>query len=217
METRFPGTILHSMSTIGIINYGMGNLTSVKNAIEFVGGKAVILNSPDELLSVEKAILPGVGAFGMAIENLRNNNWENSIKQFVSEGKALLGLCLGMQLLLDESDEHGSHKGLGLVNGKVSSLKNQINNLPVPHMGWNNLTFKTESPLIANLDPVENDMYFVHSYYCKLDNSSEVLATCDYGIEIDVMLQKGNVFGCQFHPEKSQKNGLQIIENFIKI
>lgn len=205
------------MSTIGIINYGMGNLTSVKNAIEFIGGKAVILNSSEELSSVGKAILPGVGAFGMAIQNLRNTNWENVILSFASEEKPLLGLCLGMQLLLNESDEHGIHKGLGLVSGKVSSLEKQVHDLPVPHMGWNNLHFKNESPLIKDLDPTENDVYFVHSYYCKLDNPAEVIATCDYGIEIDVMLQKGNIFGCQFHPEKSQKNGLQIMENFIKL
>lgn len=209
--------ILNSMSTIGIINYGMGNLTSVKNAIEFTGGSAVVLNSPGDLTSVEKAILPGVGAFGMAIQNLRNNHWENAINDFVSKGKPLLGLCLGMQLLLDESDEHGIHRGLGLVSGKVSALEKQVKNLPVPHMGWNNMVFKNDSLLTAHLDESENDVYFVHSYYCKLDNPSEVVATCDYGIEIDVMLQKGNIFGCQFHPEKSQKNGLQIIENFIKL
>ncbi len=205
------------MDTIGIINYGMGNLTSVKNAIEFVGGKVLILNSAEELSTVEKAILPGVGAFGMAIQNLRANNWEVAIQNYVSSGKWLLGLCLGMQLLLDESDEHGIHKGLGLVSGKVSSLSNKTDNLPVPHMGWNNLVLKNESPLTFNLDPAENDVYFVHSYYCKLDNPSEVIATCDYGIEIDVMLQKGNIYGCQFHPEKSQKNGLQIIKNFVNL
>jgi glutamine amidotransferase len=205
------------MSTIGIINYGMGNLTSVKNAIEFVGGTVLILNSAEELFNVEKAILPGVGAFGMAIQNLRNNQWEKAIKEYVSSEKPLLGLCLGMQLLLDESDEHGMHKGLGLVSGKVSSLSNKVADLPVPHMGWNNLVLKNESPLTFNLDPAENDVYFVHSYYCKLDNPSEVIATCHYGIEIDVMLQKDNIYGCQFHPEKSQKNGLQIIENFVNL
>lgn len=205
------------MSSIGIINYGMGNLTSVKNAIEFTGGKAVILNSAEELHTVEKVILPGVGAFGMAIQNLRKGQWEDAIRNYVSTGKPLLGLCLGMQLLLDESDEHGTHKGLGLVQGNVSSLSNKIENLPVPHMGWNNLRLKNESALTHGLDLVENDVYFVHSYYCKLANQSEVIATCDYGIEIDVMLQKENVFGCQFHPEKSQKNGLQIIENFVKL
>src|SRR6218665_2204506 len=137
--------ILHNMSTIGIINYGMGNLTSVKNAIEFTGGSVTILNSATELSTVEKVILPGVGAFGMAIQNLRNNHWESAINEYASSGNPLLGLCLGMQLLLDESDEHGIHKGLGLVQGKVCSLSNNIENLPVPHMGWNNLNLKNES------------------------------------------------------------------------
>lgn len=204
------------MNTIGIINYGMGNLTSVANAITATGGNAVILNTAAELSTVEKAILPGVGAFGMAIQNLRNNGWEDAIKTYVAEQKPLLGLCLGMQLLLDESDEHGIHKGLGLVSGKVSALDKAIEGLPVPHMGWNNLSFPQESLLTEQLDTTENDVYFVHSYFCRLDNRSEVTATCNYGIDIDVMLQKDHIFGCQFHPEKSQKNGLQIMENFIR-
>ena len=204
------------MSTIGIINYGMGNLASVKNAIEFTGGNATILNSPEELATVEKAILPGVGAFAMAIQNIRSNGWENAIKDFAASGKPLLGLCLGMQLLLDESNEHGLHSGLGLVPGKVSSLSEKIE-LPVPDTGWNNLAFKNESPLIKGLEPEENDVYFVHSYYCKLDDPAHVTATCDYGIEIDVMLRKDNIYGCQFHPEKSHRNGLQILSNFCQL
>lgn len=201
------------MATIGIINYGVGNIASVKNAIEHIGARCELLHHPSEIERVDKLILPGVGAFEVAMYHLQHGGWDKALHSYATL-KPILGLCLGMQLLLEESEEHGIHKGLGLVQGKVKSLKSVVADLPVPHMGWNALTFQKQSALLNGVDPTQNDVYFVHSFYCELSNRNDVLATTNYGIEIDVMLQKDSIFGCQFHPEKSQVNGLQILKNF---
>lgn len=206
------------MNNIGIVNYGMGNLASVANAVEFCGFAPVILDDPSEIPACDKLILPGVGAFARAMDNLEKGGWIPALKQFATiEQRPLLGLCLGMQLLFETSQEHGIHNGLGLIPGTVNSIRDEQIGFPVPHMGWNNLVFQKESPLTNGLDPIENDVYFVHSYYCSCADASDKLAVTTYGIAMDVMVQRGNIFGCQFHPEKSQVTGLRILTNFCQL
>jgi glutamine amidotransferase len=203
---------------IGIINYGMGNLTSVKNAIDFLQIPNKILNSAKELKEVEKAILPGVGAFGLAMENIQKMGLDEAISQFtISQKKPLLGLCLGMQLLFESSQEHGFYNGLGLVKGSVKSLKDVVIDQPVPHMGWNDLISTETSQLLNNIPKEEQIFYFVHSFYCMAENESVVTAKVKYELEFDVVIEQGNIFGCQFHPEKSQQSGLKLLSNFCNL
>lgn len=199
---------------IGIINYGMGNLASVKNALEYLSISCKIISSPDELREADKIILPGVGAFGMAMDNLNKSGFSAEIKELVLEKKKpILGICLGMQLLLDQSVEHGKHKGLSIVNGEVLFFGDAISGQPIPHMGWNDVEQKKDSVLYKTIDgPVS--YYFVHSYYCQLNNVQEVAGITNYGIAFHSSIESGHIFGCQFHPEKSQKNGLSIFKNF---
>ena len=206
------------MNSIGIVNYGMGNLTSVANAIRFAGFEPVILNHASELTTCEKLILPGVGAFAMAMKNLEEGHWTEALNEAVLvQKKPVLGLCLGMQLLFESSEEHGIHKGLGYIPGTVKSISAENIPFPVPHMGWNNLKFTGQSPLTESIDPEQNDVYFVHSFYCKCADPSDSIAVTDYGIEMDVMVQRGQLFGCQFHPEKSQSVGIAMLTNFCKL
>ncbi len=198
---------------IGIVNSKMGNLGSVKNSLDYLNIESRIVNSPEEIEGCDKLILPGVGAFGLAMEELNKLGFVEPIKKFAQEGKPLLGICLGMQLLMDNSEEHGLHQGLGLIKGQVLFFGNKIKNLPIPHMGWNNLVKKSESPLTAGVGE-DNSFYFVHSFYCAPEDEKEILATSDYGFEFAACVGKGKIFGCQFHPEKSQKDGLQILKNF---
>jgi len=206
------------MNRIGIVNYGMGNLGSVMNALEFCGFSAVVLDHPADLDNCDKLILPGVGAFAMAMDNLRDQGWIPALDRFaLEEQKPVLGLCLGMQLLFETSEEHGLHKGLGYLSGTVKSIKDQTAGLPVPHMGWNNLVFQKDSPLTEGIDDTVNDVYFVHSYYCSCTNPDDSLAVTSYGIKMDVMAAHTTIFGCQFHPEKSQATGLRILTNFCNL
>lgn len=199
---------------IGIINYGMGNLASVKNAFDYLKIESEIINTPGELKSVDKIVLPGVGAFGRAMENLNSLGFTNEIKEFVVVNrKPILGICLGMQLLLDSSTEHGSFSGLGIVQGRVLFFGNEIVGMPIPHMGWNNVIYNQDSKLYKDIEPSPS-YYFVHSYYCKLDNPGHVSATTEYGINFHSSIENEHIYGCQFHPEKSQKNGLAIFKNF---
>lgn len=199
---------------IGIINYGMGNLASVQNAFDFIGVKSTIISNPGEISQMDKLVLPGVGAFGMAMENINKSGFADEIKESVLvKQKPIIGICLGMQLLLETSNEHGQHNGLGIIKGKVSYFGDSISNLPIPHMGWNNATAAKESILFKDIDPSAS-FYFVHSYFCQLAEESEVAAVTDYGITFHSSLAKGHIMGCQFHPEKSQKSGLQIFKNF---
>ena len=205
------------MGKIGIINYGMGNLISVKNAIDFIGKDAEIIDEPSEIQKFDKLILPGVGAFAMAMDNLTTRGFiEPLTKEVLINKKSLLGLCLGMQLLFESSEEHGLNNGLGWIKGNVRSLKNEVS-LVVPHMGWNNLTIKKKSQLLKNINVNELDYYFVHSFYCKCDYENDVIATTEYEVKMDVIIEHENIFGCQFHPEKSQKNGLELIKNFCEL
>lgn len=195
---------------IGIIDYGMGNLQSVQNALSFIGVESFISSDVGLLAKAEKIILPGVGAFKDAIELLRDKNLDRFLNQVKEENKPLLGICLGMQLLFDSSTEFGEHKGLGLIPGKV--VKFQLEGMKIPHMGWNALNVIKKAPLFENL-PEDPQVYFVHSYHLETE-ADVVSATTNYGYEVQVAAQEGQVYGLQFHPEKSGDVGLQILRNF---
>lgn len=201
---------------IGIINFGIGNIQSVKNSLDYLKIENKIITHPEEVNNYQKIILPGVGAFGQAMEKLDRSGFSEAIKNHVLEGGSILGICLGMQLLLDSSEEYGSHNGLGLVRGKVLPFSEVVSDLPIPHVGWNSLNKKGASLLLKDIED-GSSFYFVHSYYCDLTNKDSVEAYSDYGIRFDSVFEKGKIFGCQFHPEKSQRDGLKILENFNNI
>ncbi len=201
---------------IGIINIGIGNIQSVKNSLDYLKIENKIITDCKEVCSCQKIILPGVGAFSQAMERLNNTGFSEAIRKFSKSGGAILGICLGMQLLLDSSEEHGYHEGLGLVGGKVLPFREAIKDLPIPHVGWNSLDIKNNFSLLENIEQGAS-YYFVHSYYCSLTNRSAVSASTNYGIDFDSVFEEGKIFGCQFHPEKSQRDGLKILENFNKI
>lgn len=206
------------MTEIGIVNYGMGNIASVNNAINHIGFNAFIINNPADFRKADKVILPGVGAFPRAIENISYLGLSEALNEYaLVKKKYILGLCLGMQLLFEDSEEHGHHKGLNWIEGNVLDLKKHVHNLPIPHMGWNTILKKGDNLLLKNIPEDQLDFYFVHNYFCKCKNPSESIANLEYGIPIDVMVQKENIFGCQFHPEKSQKSGLQLLKNFCEL
>ena len=200
---------------IAIIDYGVGNLFSLKSSLDFIGADSVVTKDPLVIQQADRIILPGVGAFADAIKLLHETGLVPVINGEVSKGKPLLGICLGMQLLFETSYEYGCHKGLGLVEGDVCPIANDVDkSFKIPHMGWNSLDFTQDCPLfkyIKNGDYV----YFVHSYYAK--NCNSVVATSNYGADLTAMVQKGNVFGAQFHPEKSGTTGLAILKAFNEI
>jgi len=200
---------------IAIIDYGAGNLHSVQKAIEFVGGQAQITNNAEQILTAEKAILPGVGAFKDGMDGLRANNLVPVIQEFAQSGKPLLGICLGMQLFFEEGLEHGKHAGLGLLPGRVLGFAFEDNSLKIPQIGWNSLQFERESPLIEEISE-GSYVYFNHGYYCVPSNPAHRLARTEYGIEFASIVNAENIYGVQFHPEKSQKVGLQILRNFVE-
>ncbi|MBA4196811.1 MAG: imidazole glycerol phosphate synthase subunit HisH [Chitinophaga sp.] len=200
---------------IGIINYGMGNLASVQNALNYIGVKAVIVSEPHEMDNVKKIILPGVGAFGTAIDNLKKIGFYNKIREDVLvKNKPIIGICLGMQLLLNSSTEYGFYEGLHLIEGTVDGFTTQnINHLPIPHVGWNTVKPPENSILFKGITEL-SAYYFVHSFYCKIHNLEAKVGVTDYGIDFHSTVEYNNIFGCQFHPEKSQSDGLQILKNF---
>ena len=203
---------------ITIIDYEMGNLRSVEKAFEKLGFDARVSNNPDDLLTTDKVVLPGVGAFKDCITNLRDGGFVGPLLQHVEAGKPLLGICVGMQMLFDESEEFGRHEGLGLIPGKVTrfpaGMEERGERLKVPHMGWNTIQIKRPAPLFK--DTAEGSyVYFVHSYYCAADNPDHVAASCRYGdIVFTAAIWRDNLMATQFHPEKSQDVGLKIFENF---
>ncbi|MBU1658014.1 imidazole glycerol phosphate synthase subunit HisH [bacterium] len=200
---------------IAIVDYNMGNLASVKNAFAKLGKATVVENNPDNFKNYDKLILPGVGAFGDAMEHLRERNMIQAIKEFAASGKPVLGICLGMQLLFQSSEEFGNHEGLGLIKGKVVAFDTAKFSQPlkVPHMGWNKM-FTQEHPLFKNLDE-EHYLYFVHSFHVVCERAEDVIGTTEYGYQFASAVACANVMGIQPHPEKSHKNGLAILENFI--
>lgn len=196
---------------IGIIDYGMGNLQSVQNALSFIGVDSFISSDTEELKTADKIILPGVGAFRDAIDLIKGKGLDVFMKEATDNGTPLLGICLGMQLLFDSSTEFGQYDGLGLIPGDV--VRFEVEDLKVPHMGWNKLNILKEAPLFTDL-PDESYVYFVHSYHLRTEMMDVVTATTTYGYDVQIAAQKDNVYGLQFHPEKSGNVGLQILRNF---
>ncbi len=195
---------------IAIIDYGAGNLFSVQNALNFLGIENKVTNDPEEIRNADKLILPGVGAFPDAMKMLSDAGLIDVIKEQVKT-KPLMGICLGMQMLFEKSYEFGETEGLGFIPGTVELMKPE-NDLLIPHIGWNALIKNEECPLLNNVE--EGDyVYFVHSFAAVTD-SKNVAAYCDYGMKVPALVAKGNVYGCQFHPEKSGKTGLDILKNF---
>ncbi len=194
---------------IAIIDYGMGNLHSVSKAVERLGCEARVTSDPREILAADGAILPGVGAFGDAMANLRETGLVDTVKEYAASGKPFLGICLGMQLLFTESEEHGTHRGLDLLPGRVVRFQGDYK---VPHMGWNELTFKQESPLFEGVEP--GHVYFVHSYHALPERESDLLAVTDYYQPVTAIVGRGSVYGMQFHPEKSGELGMVLLRKF---
>jgi len=202
---------------IAIVDYNMGNLASVKNAFAKLGKETVVESNPENFKKYEKLILPGVGAFGDAMEHLRERNMIDAIQEYAASGKPMLGICLGMQLLFDSSEEFGATQGLGLIKGKVVAFDTTKFSEPlkVPHMGWNKMFTKSHH-LFKGLDE-EHYLYFVHSFHAVCDNEEDVIGTTEYGYKFASAVACGNIYGIQPHPEKSHKNGLAILENFINL
>jgi len=202
---------------IAIVDYNMGNLASVKNAFAKLGKDTVVENNPDKFKDYDKLILPGVGAFGDAMEHLKERNMINAIKEFAASGKPILGICLGMQLLFESSEEFGQHEGLGLIKGSVTPFDTTAFSEPlkVPHMGWNRM-FTIDHPLFKNLDE-EHYLYFVHTYHVNCADANDIIGTTEYGYKFTSAVAHGNIMGIQPHPEKSHENGLKILENFINL
>lgn len=200
---------------IAIVDYNMGNLASVRNAFDKLGTKTVVESDPDRFKNYDKLILPGVGAFGDAMEHLRDRDMIESLREYASSGNYMFGICLGMQLLFESSKEFGDHKGLGILKGDVTPFDTSKfdERLKVPHMGWNRV-FTKEHPLFNNLDK-NHYLYFVHTYHINCTNESDIIGQTEYGYEFTSAVARDNILGIQPHPEKSHKNGLQILENFI--
>ncbi|MFT0801461.1 imidazole glycerol phosphate synthase subunit HisH [Bacillus swezeyi] len=200
---------------IGVMDYGMGNLYSVSKALERIGAPYFVSDRIGELQKAHSYILPGVGAFRDAMEILDKTGLKTFIQDAVSEGKLLLGICLGMQLLFEESEEQGATEGLALLKGKVTKLEGRDplgNRLKVPHMGWNRLTIHRDSPLLKETG--EGYAYFVHSYYVSGMDEEALLASADYGVRVPAVVGLDNVYGAQFHPEKSSTVGMSILKQF---
>ncbi|CAM3903151.1 imidazole glycerol phosphate synthase subunit HisH [Mesobacillus zeae] len=203
---------------IGIVDYGMGNLFSVTKALERLGAACFVSEDSEELSRADSLLIPGVGSFRDAMERLDESGLVSMIRDFAGTGKPVLGICLGMQLLFEESMENGGGKGLGLLKGSVERFPGvDTAGLPykVPHMGWNELRFVNPSPILR--DAGEGHVYFVHSYYVKNADRGTLLAVCDYGEEVPAVVGKGNIFGMQFHPEKSGNLGMELLGNFTRI
>ena len=202
---------------VAIIDYGVGNLFSLKSSFASIGVDAVVSADPDVLRSADRLILPGVGAFGDAAAKLRESGLDKVLLEEVANGKPLMGICLGMQMLLDVSFEYGEHKGLGLIPGEIRPIAEVIpEDLPIPQIGWNALRLKGEKHPIFKYVKDGDHVYFVHSYYgANCDES--VIADTEYGAYLTAAVAKGNVCGCQFHPEKSGKVGLSILKAFCEM
>lgn len=197
---------------IAIVDYGLGNLGSVLKAFRHVGAPAELTADPAVLRRADAVVLPGDAAFGAAIGEIRGRGLDGLIGEAAAEGRWVLGICIGMQVLFEESEEHGRHRGLGLLAGRVRRL---ATGLPVPHMGWNRLRWPRPHPLLDGIEPGRH-VYFVHSYFCDAAPDI-VVATTDYGRDFAAIVARDNVLGVQFHPEKSQAAGLRLIDNFVRL
>lgn len=203
-------------SSLTIIDYGMGNLRSVANAFAAVGGEAIISSVPSDLALAERIVLPGVGAFGDGMRNLRLNGWVEALEEEVRhKGKPFLGLCVGMQLLASEGTERGTHRGLNWIPGVVGRLKSDGSEIRVPHIGWNEVRFSNKGGLYADLGESQS-FYFVHSYVFNPVNPAVVSGVCSYGGEFAASIEYDNIYATQFHPEKSHKAGLTMLKSFLR-
>ncbi len=197
-----------------LIDAGTGNLRSVQKALESVGATVTRTDDPQAVLSASKVVLPGVGAFGDFMSGLRARNLEGAVKAVAARGVPLLGICVGMQALFEVSEEMGTHAGLGLLRGRVLRFADNLS-VKIPHTGWNQLEARQGAPLFNQIKAGAY-VYFNHSYYCQPEDLSDITAEVDYGIRYACAVQRGNIFGVQFHPEKSQAVGLQILKNFVE-
>lgn len=195
---------------IAIVDYGMGNLRSVQKAFQKLGYQAFITSDPLEILDADKLVLPGVGAFADAMASLKDKELDQAIVKFIGSGRPFLGICLGLQLLFEESCEGGRHRGLGLVEGDVRRLPQGVK---VPHMGWSRTWFVRDDPILKEI-PSGSFFYYVHSYYAQPKDERMVICTADYGLEFVSGINKENLYAFQFHPEKSSSYGLRILRNF---
>lgn len=200
---------------IAIIDYDAGNIKSVEKAMAFLGQEAAVTRDEDTILSADKVILPGVGSFGDAMGKIRQYGLEPVIRQVAESGTPFLGICLGLQLLFEQSDESPGVPGLGILKGKILRIP-EAEGLKIPHMGWNSLAFPVKGRLFSGL-PEEPYVYFVHSYYLEAADEQIVTAVAEYGTQIHASVEQGNVFACQFHPEKSSDAGLHILKNFVEL
>jgi glutamine amidotransferase len=198
-----------------IIDYDAGNIKSVENALRFLGHDVVVTADPEVILQADHVILPGVGAFGDAMQRLRGRGLEDTIREVVERGTPFLGICLGLQLLFEESEESPGVRGLALLPGRIRRIPDGEGR-KVPQIGWNDISFPRESRLFKGL-PQGSFVYFVHSFYLEAGDRSDVAATTEYGVSIDAAVEHGNLFACQFHPEKSERVGMQILENFLAV
>lgn len=203
------------MKMIGIIDYDAGNLKSVEKALTLLGEEVVVSRDRNTLLNADKVILPGVGAFGNAMSNLKKYELDKVIKEVVAMNKPFLGICLGLQLLFEHSDESHGVEGLGVLKGDILRIPDK-EDLKIPHIGWNSLDLINNGTLFEGIEN-QSYVYFVHSYYLKASDESIVRATTDYSTLIHASVEKDNVFACQFHPEKSSSVGLKILQNFAKL
>ena len=213
-----------------IIDYGIGNLRSIEKALQAVGADVLRSDRPEDIMAADRVVLPGVGAFGACADEIRRRNLVDTIHEVVAHGTPLLGVCVGLQLLFDYSDEMGHHKGLGIIPGRVTrflhsyttiaaGVEDEVEETPllkIPHMGWNSIAPQRNSPLMHGL-PDNAHFYFVHSYHAIPENEQDVLAYTHYGIDIPSIVHRNNVFGVQFHPEKSHNNGLTVLKNFAEL
>ena len=209
------------MSVTAIVDYGVGNLFSLTSSVRALDGEPVVTGDPETIAAADRILLPGVGAFGDAADKLRATGLIPVLEERVRAGTPLMGICLGMQLLFESSSEYGTHAGLGWLRGRVASLSEALKGTPdadlkVPHMGWNSLTYTDPScPLLAGI-PEGSFVYFVHSFYA-VDCDDSLRAWAPYGVRVPALVSKDNVYGCQFHPEKSGGVGLKILESFLRL
>lgn len=197
---------------IAVLDYGAGNLQSVLKALRFLGCEAAVTDDPDQLTKASAAILPGVGAFGDAMACLQRSGLVRPVLDFIDSGRPFLGICLGLQLLFEGSEEAPGIAGLGVLKGAIHRIPDAPG-LKIPHIGWNSLDFQNPSALFSGLEE-HPYVYFVHSYYLKAEDRQDVTATAEYGVTIDASVRRGNLFATQFHPEKSGKTGLAMLRNF---
>lgn len=201
---------------IAVIDYGAGNLQSVIKAMNFIGSECIVTNEKEIILNSDGAILPGVGSFADAMDCMNSSGATDAVLEFIRTGKPFLGICLGLQLLFESSQESPGAKGLGLLKGSITRIPNHNGTLKIPHIGWNSLDIRKHEGLFKGIEG-NPYVYFVHSYFLKADDENIVSSTTNYGTEIDASVNAGNIYATQFHPEKSGKVGLQILNNFVSL